>query len=161
MREMHRVRVLENDWTRGNAIGFAISRVNGTVYAGHGGGYPGYTTQTLIQLDSKVGVIVLTNTNDLNRGESIRRCDETTPVGSLVEPIHGALPGRGRRIWRNRTLRRGGRPRGAYDHGRQLRRSGPALKYARLAQHGFRLLPNLLRDLVRIALLQLRKKELY
>ncbi len=66
LREMHRVRVLENNWTQGNAIGFAVTREEGKVSIGHGGGYPGYTTHTLIQLASKVGVIVLTNTNDSN-----------------------------------------------------------------------------------------------
>jgi D-alanyl-D-alanine carboxypeptidase len=66
LREMHRVRVLENDWTRGNAIGFAVSRERDRVYVGHGGSYPGYKTQTLIQLDGKVGVIVLTNEDDGN-----------------------------------------------------------------------------------------------
>jgi CubicO group peptidase (beta-lactamase class C family) len=66
LREMHRIRMLENNWTQGNAIGFAVNRIRDKVYVGHGGGYPGYTTQTLIQLDSKVGVVVLTNTNDSN-----------------------------------------------------------------------------------------------
>jgi CubicO group peptidase (beta-lactamase class C family) len=66
LREMHRVRVVENNWAQGNAIGFAVRRVRDRTYVGHGGGYPGYTTQTLIQLDDKVGVIVLTNTNDSN-----------------------------------------------------------------------------------------------
>ena len=64
MREMHRLRSLETNWTAGNAIGFAISHVGDKTYMGHGGGYPGYTTQTMIQLDSRVGVVVLTNTND-------------------------------------------------------------------------------------------------
>jgi CubicO group peptidase (beta-lactamase class C family) len=64
LREMHRVRVLENNWTSGNAIGFAVNREKEKVYVGHGGGYPGYRTQTLIQLGSKVGVIVLTNEDD-------------------------------------------------------------------------------------------------
>ena len=66
LREMHRVRVLENDWARGNAIGFAVSRERDKVYVGHGGSYPGYKTKTLIQLDGKVGVIVLTNEDDGN-----------------------------------------------------------------------------------------------
>jgi hypothetical protein len=61
---MHRVRVLESNWTRGNAIGFAVNREAGKVYVGHGGVYFGYRTQTLIQLDEKVGVIVLTNGDD-------------------------------------------------------------------------------------------------
>jgi len=66
LREMHRVRMLESNWTQGNAIGFAVNRIRDKTYVGHGGGYPGYTTQTLIQLDSRVGVVVLTNTNDSN-----------------------------------------------------------------------------------------------
>lgn len=66
LREMHRVRMLENDWTRGNAIGFAVQRTKDRVYVGHGGSYPGYKTQTLMQLDDKVGVIVLTNGDDSN-----------------------------------------------------------------------------------------------
>ena len=66
LREMHRVRVLENDWTRGNAIGFAVNRDHDKVYVGHGGSYPGYKTQTLVDLDGKVGVIVLTNEDDGN-----------------------------------------------------------------------------------------------
>ena len=64
LREMHRVRSLENTWTSGSAIGFAVSRVGDKTYIGHGGGYPGFTTQTLINLDAKVGVIVLTNGGD-------------------------------------------------------------------------------------------------
>jgi D-alanyl-D-alanine carboxypeptidase len=66
LREMHRVRLLENNWTQGYAIGFAVRRVGDKTYIGHGGGYPGYTTQTLIRPETKVGVIVLTNTNDSN-----------------------------------------------------------------------------------------------
>ena len=66
LREMHRVRVLENDWTRGNAIGFAVNRDRDKVYVGHGGSYPGYKTQTTIDLEGKVGVIVLTNEDDGN-----------------------------------------------------------------------------------------------
>ena len=69
LREMHRVRMMENDWTRGNAIGFAVSRTGNRLYVGHGGSYPGYKTQTLIQLDDKVGVIVLSNGDDSNPGE--------------------------------------------------------------------------------------------
>jgi hypothetical protein len=63
---MHRIRMLENNWTRGSAIGFAVSRERDRIYIGHGGGYPGYTTQTLIHPESRVGVIVLTNTTDSN-----------------------------------------------------------------------------------------------
>jgi len=64
LREMHRVRMMENDWTRGNAIGFIVERTRNRIYVGHGGSYPGYKTQTLMQLDDKVGVIVLANGDD-------------------------------------------------------------------------------------------------
>ncbi|MDP9089746.1 MAG: beta-lactamase family protein [Pseudomonadota bacterium] len=68
-REMLRVRSVEENWTAGTGLGFDVKRVKDRTYIGHGGGYPGNTTQTLIQLDDKVGVIVLTNTNDSNPGD--------------------------------------------------------------------------------------------
>ena len=90
LREMHRIRMLENDWTKGNAIGFAVSRVKDKVYVGHGGGYPGYTTQTLIQLDGKVGVIVLTNTNDSNPNDIATQLMST--VGEAVAKATAVQP---------------------------------------------------------------------
>ena len=68
LREMHRVRMLENNWTQGNAIGFAVRRERDKVYVSHGGSYPGYQTNTLMQIDGKVGVIVLTNADDAAPG---------------------------------------------------------------------------------------------
>ncbi|MBI2687365.1 MAG: beta-lactamase family protein [Acidobacteria bacterium] len=64
LRDMHRVRLMENNWTRGNAIGFAVNREKDRLYVGHGGSYFGYKTHTVMQLDDKVGVIVLTNGDD-------------------------------------------------------------------------------------------------
>jgi D-alanyl-D-alanine carboxypeptidase len=63
-REMLRVRSVEENWASGTGLGFDVKRVKDKTYIGHGGVYPGNTTQTLIQLDDKVGVIVLTNTID-------------------------------------------------------------------------------------------------
>lgn len=82
LREMHRVRMMENDWTRGNAIGFAVNKTGDKLYIGHGGRYPGYLTQTTIQLDDKVGVIVLTNGNDSDPGEIAQHLMQI--VGSAV-----------------------------------------------------------------------------
>jgi len=82
LREMHRVRMLENNWTRGNAIGFAVNRADGKNYIGHGGGYPGYTTNTIFELESRVGVIVLTNTNDSNPADIARQL--MSSVGNAV-----------------------------------------------------------------------------
>jgi CubicO group peptidase (beta-lactamase class C family) len=81
-REMLRVRSVEEDWMTGSGLGFDIKRVNGKTYEGHNGGYPGNTTQTLIQLDDKVGVIVLTNTNDSNVGDLANQLMST--VGAAV-----------------------------------------------------------------------------
>ena len=82
LREMHRVRMLESTWTRGQGIGFSVQRIDNLLYVGHGGGYPGYTTNTLIQLDSKVGVIVLTNTTDSNPAQIAQQL--MTTVGKAV-----------------------------------------------------------------------------
>jgi CubicO group peptidase (beta-lactamase class C family) len=69
LRIMHRVRMMENNWQSGNAIGFAVRREHDKVYIGHGGSYFGYKTQTYMQMDPKVGVIVLTNGDDSNPAE--------------------------------------------------------------------------------------------
>jgi CubicO group peptidase (beta-lactamase class C family) len=66
LREMHRVRVLENNWTQGTGIGFAVRRVADKVYVSHGGNYFGYQTNTMLWPDGKVAVIVLTNADDGN-----------------------------------------------------------------------------------------------
>ena len=66
LRLMHRVRMMENNWQTGNAIGFAVRRDHDKLYVGHGGSYFGYKTQTYMQLDPKVGVVVLTNGDDSN-----------------------------------------------------------------------------------------------
>ncbi len=91
LREMHRVRSVEENWTSGTGLGFDISRIKDRTYVGHGGGYPGNTTQTLIQLDDKVGVIVLTNTNDSNPFDIARELmatvGEAVAKASLVKPV--------------------------------------------------------------------------
>jgi D-alanyl-D-alanine carboxypeptidase len=88
LREMHRVRMLENNWTQGNAIGFAVRRERDKVYVSHGGSYPGYQTNTLLQLDGKVGVIVLTNADDSNPGGIATQLMNT--VGDAVAKAQAA-----------------------------------------------------------------------
>ena len=90
LREMHRVRVLENNWTQGNAIGFAVRRERDKVYVSHGGSYPGYQTNTLIQMDGKVGVIVLTNADDANPGAMATQLMNT--VGEAVAKAAAPAP---------------------------------------------------------------------
>lgn len=84
-RELHRVRAVENDWKSGTGLGFDMRRINDKTYVGHGGGYLGNTTQTQMQLDDKVGVIVLTNTNDSNVGDIARQLIVT--VGAAVAKV--------------------------------------------------------------------------
>ena len=90
LREMHRVRVLENNWTQGNAIGFAVRRERDKVFVSHGGSYPGYQTNTLMQIDGKVGVIVLTNADDANPGAIATQLMNT--VGEAVAKAATAAP---------------------------------------------------------------------
>lgn len=68
-REALRVRSVDETWESGSGLGYDHVRVKGRTFVGHGGGYPGYTTMTRSQLDDRVGVIVLTNTNDSNPGD--------------------------------------------------------------------------------------------
>lgn len=90
LREMHRVRSVEENWMSGTGLGFDVSRIDNRTYVGHGGGYPGNTTQTLIQLDDKVGVIVLTNTNDSNPFDIARELMST--VGKAVAKASAPKP---------------------------------------------------------------------
>lgn len=64
MREMFRIRNIEQNWSSGVGLGFRLNRIRDQTWIGHTGGYPGYVTQTLFQLNDKLGVIVLTNSQD-------------------------------------------------------------------------------------------------
>ena len=90
-REMLRVRSVEENWNSGTGLGFDVKRVKDKTYIGHGGGYPGNTTQTLIQLDDKVGVIVLTNANDSNPEDIAQQLMATvgqaTAKAAMAKPV--------------------------------------------------------------------------
>ena len=89
-REMHRVRAVDETWVSGTGLGFDMRRINNRTWIGHGGGYLGNTTQTQFQLDDKVGVIVLTNTNDSNVGDIARQLIVT--VGAAVAKAAAPKP---------------------------------------------------------------------
>ena len=89
-RELHRVRAVENNWQSGTGLGFDVDRISDKTWIGHGGGYLGNTTQTQIQLDDKVGVIVLTNTHDSNVGAIARQLIVT--VGAAVAKAGAPKP---------------------------------------------------------------------
>ena len=89
-RELHRVRAVENNWQSGTGLGFDVDRISDKTWIGHGGGYLGNTTQTLFNLDDKVGVIVLTNTHDSNVGAIARQLIVT--VGAAVAKAGAPKP---------------------------------------------------------------------
>ena len=104
LRQMHRVRMLENNWTQGNAIGFAVRRERDKIFVSHGGSYPGYQTNTLLQLDGRVGVIVLTNADDANPGgiatqlmntvgEAVAKAQATPPASTTWDPSWSRFAG--------------------------------------------------------------------
>jgi hypothetical protein len=91
MREMLRVRSVEETWRNGTGLGFQTLRINDKSYVGHGGGYPGYITQTLFQPADRFGVIVLTNSTDGEAGEIARQL--IAAVGPLFgKPAAGPAP---------------------------------------------------------------------
>jgi D-alanyl-D-alanine carboxypeptidase len=49
-------------------LGFSIMHSHGHKVVGHGGGFPGFITRVALDVDSDVGVIVLTNANDSPAG---------------------------------------------------------------------------------------------
>jgi CubicO group peptidase (beta-lactamase class C family) len=104
LREMHRIRVLENNWTQGNAIGFAVRKAGDKIYVSHGGSYPGYQTNTMLWLEGKVGVIVLTNADDSNPGamatelmntvgQAVSKAASTTPAPPTWDPSWSRFAG--------------------------------------------------------------------
>jgi CubicO group peptidase (beta-lactamase class C family) len=114
-REMLRVRSLEEDWTSGTGLGFDVKRVNGKTYVGHTGGYPGNATQTLVLLGDKVGVIVLTNTNDSNPvdiaqqlmatvGEAVAKAAKPKPPTLAWDPAWERFAGLYRGRWGDRQV---------------------------------------------------------
>ena len=114
-REMLRVRSVEENWTKGSGLGFDVKRVKDRTYIGHAGGYPGNTTQTLIQLDDKVGVIVLTNANDSNPwdianelmatvGKAVANAAPTKPATVAWDPAWERFAGLYRARWNDQQV---------------------------------------------------------
>ena len=114
-REALRVRSVDEDWESGSGLGFDIERFKGKTYAGHGGGYPGNTTMTMAQIDDKVGVIVLTNTNDSNPGDIANQL-----MATVGEAVAKAAKARAVPAWDPAWARFAGRYIGASDNVSQV-----------------------------------------
>ncbi|WP_017667024.1 serine hydrolase domain-containing protein [Sandarakinorhabdus sp. AAP62] len=114
-REALRVRSVDEDWESGSGLGFDIERFKGKTYAGHGGGYPGNTTMTMAQIDDKVGVIVLTNTNDSNPGDIANQL-----MATVGEAVVKAANAKATTAWDPAWARFAGRYIGASDNVTQV-----------------------------------------
>ena len=109
-RELLRVRSVDENWQSGSGLGFDHSRFKDRTYVGHGGGYPGNTTMTLAQIDDKVGVIVLTNTNDSNPSDFARQL-----MATVGEAVAKAAKPAASKVWDPAWVRFAGRYRGSDD----------------------------------------------
>jgi CubicO group peptidase (beta-lactamase class C family) len=77
LREMQRVQWLRPDWKSGQGLGFALRRVGEQVRVGHGGSLPGFTSLVEFVPAERLGVIVLTNSDD---GDPRRYVDQAFAI---------------------------------------------------------------------------------
>jgi CubicO group peptidase (beta-lactamase class C family) len=64
LREMHRVHWLNPGWGSGWGLGFSVTRSGDRVTFGHGGWAGSHTSNLTVSPDERVGVVVLTNSDD-------------------------------------------------------------------------------------------------
>jgi CubicO group peptidase (beta-lactamase class C family) len=61
LREMQRVHWVDPDWETTWGLGFSVVERNGSTWARHGGGCPGYYTEFAVLPKEELGIVVLTN----------------------------------------------------------------------------------------------------
>jgi CubicO group peptidase (beta-lactamase class C family) len=76
LREMHRVHWLEDDWSSGRGLSFGVWRQGSRTLVGHSGWVGGYRTQVAFDPESKIGVVVLTNSDEGGPGSYVRQAFE-------------------------------------------------------------------------------------
>ncbi|MGH8185363.1 MAG: serine hydrolase, partial [Steroidobacteraceae bacterium] len=69
LREMHRVHWVDPDFENTWGLGFAVSRVNGETFVGHGGSCPGFRTQLMLKPERKVAAVFMANALGVNSGQ--------------------------------------------------------------------------------------------
>ncbi len=99
LREMHRVHWLDADWSSGRGLGFGVWRQGERTLVGHGGWVAGHRTQIAVDPAAKIGVIVLTNSDDGGPGSYTRQAfDLVAPAieraVAEAEPVALATPDR-------------------------------------------------------------------
>ncbi|HEX4954943.1 MAG TPA: serine hydrolase domain-containing protein [Thermoanaerobaculia bacterium] len=75
-REMQRVQWLSPNWTSGRGLGFSVWRQGERTLVGHGGWVAGHRSQIAFDPKTRVGVIVLTNSDQGGPGDYVRRAFE-------------------------------------------------------------------------------------
>jgi CubicO group peptidase (beta-lactamase class C family) len=76
LREMQRVHWLSSDWSSGRGLGFGVWRQGERTLVGHGGWVAGYRTQIAFDPAARIGVIVLTNSDEGGAGSYVRQAFE-------------------------------------------------------------------------------------
>jgi len=66
-REMQRIQFIDKEYSWG--LGFSVNRAGRSTLVGHGGGYPGFLTNSFMDQESKIIIVVLTNSLDGLPGE--------------------------------------------------------------------------------------------
>ena len=66
LEEMRRPHWVQPSWASGWGLGFSLRKLGARTLAGHGGSLGGYRTSVAFDAETKIGVIVLTNSNDGN-----------------------------------------------------------------------------------------------
>ena len=66
LREMQRVQWLDPDWKNSWGLGFIIFQADGNTYVGHDGSCPGYKTSLQMDINERMAVVVMTNTQGVS-----------------------------------------------------------------------------------------------
>lgn len=64
LREMHRVQWLSPSWSSGRGLGFSVWRREGRTLVGHGGWVAGHRASIAFDPNTRLGVVVLTNSDE-------------------------------------------------------------------------------------------------
>ena len=105
LREMHRVQWLSPSWSSGRGLGFSVWRREGRTLVGHGGWVAGHRASIAFDPNTRLGVVVLTNSDEGGPGAyvnevldlivpALERAIETTrPSGVMRFPVYISITG--------------------------------------------------------------------
>ncbi|MGH9380772.1 MAG: serine hydrolase [Thermoanaerobaculia bacterium] len=88
--EMRRPQFVYDSWSGGRGLGFAVSHEDGTTFVAHGGWIGGHRTHLLLVPEAKIGVVAMTNAEDVGPAAFARRAFELVGkaiVEAAAEPL--------------------------------------------------------------------------